>query len=109
MATTDTSKAVDSPAQELPAQRAGATSDVARLTGERDENYDLIAVVYHALKGAESCARYVRDSEACGDEQLAQFFEEVRGSHIEIAQQAKQFLAERLDPTDLDEDPPTVG
>jgi hypothetical protein len=86
-----------------------ATSETARLTGERDDNYNLIAVVYHALKSAERCARYVRDAEAAGDEQLAQFFEEVRGSHVELAQQAKQFLAERLDPTDLDEDPPTVG
>jgi hypothetical protein len=106
MATTDSGKAI-STAQEPP-QPAAATSEVARLTGERDESYDLIAVVYHALKGAESCARYVRDADASGDEQLAQFFEEVRGSHIEIAQQAKQFLAERLDPTD-EEDPPTVG
>jgi hypothetical protein len=88
---------------------AAAGSETARITGERDDNYDLIAVVYHALKGAESCARYVKDAEAAGDEQLAQFFEEVRGSHVELAQQAKQFLAERLDPTELDEDPPTVG
>lgn len=108
MATTDTSKAVRT-AREVPPRPSAAASGVARLTGERDENYDLIAVVYHALKGAEACAQYVRDAEASGDEQLAQFFEEVRGSHIELAQQAKQFLAERLDPTDVEEDPPTVG
>ena len=93
----------------LASPPTAAASEIARITGERDDNYDLIAVVYHALKGAESCARYVKDAEAAGDEQLAQFFEEVRGSHVELAQQAKQFLAERLDPTDLDEDPPTVG
>jgi hypothetical protein len=86
-----------------------ARSETARITGERDENYNLISVVYHALKGAELSAQYVRDAEAAGDEQLAQFFEEVRGSHVELAQQAKQFLAERLDPTDIDEDPPTIG
>ena len=90
-------------------QPTAAPGETARITGELDDNYNLIAVVYHALKGAESCARYVKDAEAAGDEQLAQFFEEVRGSHVELAQQAKQFLAERLDPTDLDEDPPTVG
>jgi hypothetical protein len=103
MTTTETSKSVST------AQPRTATSEVARATGERDPNYDLISVVYHALKAAEACAQYVRDAEADGDEQLAQFFEEARGSQIELAQEAKQFLAERLDPTDLDEDPPTVG
>jgi hypothetical protein len=93
----------------LASPPAAATTATARSTGERDDNYDLIAVVYHALKGADACARYVKDAEAAGDEQLAQFFEEVRGSHVELAQQAKEFLADRLDPTDLDEDPPTVG
>lgn len=91
------------------AQPTAAPGEVARLAGERDANYNLISVVYHALKAAEACARYVRDAEASGDEQLAQFFEEARGSHIELAQEAKQFLAERLDPTDIDEDPPAVG
>jgi hypothetical protein len=103
MPSTQSTKAV------LASPPTAAASETARITGERDDNYDLIAVVYHALKGAESCARYVKDAEAAGDEQLAQFFEEVRGSHVELAQQAKQFLAERLDPTDLGEDPPTVG
>jgi len=94
----------------LPQPAAAATaSAIAPLTGERDETYNLVSVLYHALQAAESCARYVRDADAHGDDQLAQFFEEVRGSQIELAQQAKQFLAERLDPTDVDEDPPTVG
>jgi len=105
MATSQTSKAT----AEEAAQPTAATREVTSVLAERDENYDLISVVYHALKGAESAARYIRDAEASGDEQLAQFFEEVRGSHIELAQQAKQFLAERLDSTDIDEDPPTVG
>jgi hypothetical protein len=103
-----TAQTTQTKAAEAPPPTAAKTA-TARVTGERDENYNLISIVYHALKGAELCAQYVRDAEAAGDEQLAQFFEEVRGSHIELAQQAKQFLAERLDPTDLDEDPPTVG
>lgn len=79
------------------------TSDVESDTGERDKTYDLISTLYHALQGAESCAKYVRDARRDGDEQLAQFFEEARGSHVELAQQAKQLLASRLDPTDLDD------
>ena len=86
-----------------------ATSEREQLTGERDESYDLISVIYHALQGAKSCAQYVRDAHAHADEQLAQFFEEVRGSHVEVAQQAKQLLAARLDPTDIDDDPLSAG
>jgi hypothetical protein len=87
------------------------TTDTARLTGERDVSYDLISVIYHALQAAESCAKYMRDAEASGDVVLSQFFEEARGSHVELAQQAKELLAARLDPTDIDEqeDPPPVG
>ncbi|HKP64451.1 MAG TPA: hypothetical protein VJV78_47260 [Polyangiales bacterium] len=73
-------------------------------TGERDENYDLISVLYHSLQFAEACAQYVRDAERKGEQQLAQFFEEARGSHVELAQQAKQLLAARLDPTEEDEE-----
>jgi hypothetical protein len=78
--------------------------DTESDTGERDENYNLISVLYHSLQFAESCAQYVEDAERKGEVQLAQFFEEARGSHVELAQQAKQLLAARLDPTDIDED-----
>jgi hypothetical protein len=92
MATVQTSKTTD----ETPAAVRQSEID----TGERDEHFDLISVLYHALQGAETTARYVHDAERRGDEQLAQFFVEVRGSYVETAQQAKQLLAMRLDPTD---------
>jgi hypothetical protein len=77
--------------------------DTESDTGERDENYNLISVLYHSLQFAESCAQYVSDAEREGDEQLAEFFEEARGSHVELAQEAKQLLAARLDASDQDE------
>ncbi|HKU44748.1 MAG TPA: hypothetical protein VJR89_41600 [Polyangiales bacterium] len=73
-------------------------------TGERDENYNLISVLYHALQGAETVAQYVADAEGKSDEQLAQFFEEARGSYVELAQQAKQLLASRLDETEEEDE-----
>jgi hypothetical protein len=81
----------------------GKSRNVETDTGERDENYNLISTLYHALQGAESCALYVQDAERTGDEQLAQFFEEARGGHIELAQQAKQLLAARL-AAEIDDD-----
>lgn len=48
-------------------------------TGTRDEHYDLISVLYHALHGAETAEVYAADAEATGDERLAAFFREARG------------------------------
>lgn len=39
-----------------------------QTTGTRDERYDLISVLYHALKGADTCNMYALDAEAAGDE-----------------------------------------
>src|ERR1700755_688537 len=83
-----------------------ATPEMSQLASVRDDNFNLISVIYHALKAADACAQYMRDADAHGDEELAQFFEETHGSQLELAQEAKQFLSVRLDPTDIDEDPP---
>ena len=42
-----------------------------QTTGTRDEHYNLISVLYHALHGAENCDRYASDAEITGDERLA--------------------------------------
>ena len=83
---------------------AGKSRDVQSDTGERDENYNLVSTLYHALQGAESLALYVQDAERAGDEQLAQFFEEARGSYVELAQEAKQLLAARLNDEEGDDE-----
>src|SRR4051794_24841099 len=63
-----------------------------RITGTRDEHYDLIAVLYHALQGAETDEAYALDAEAAGDEQLAAFFREAQDTHRYLAERAKQLL-----------------
>ena len=47
-----------------------------QTTGTRDEHYNLISVLYHALHGAENCNTYALDAEAAGDKRLAEFFRE---------------------------------
>jgi len=79
--------------------------DVESATGERDENYNLISVLYHALQGAETAQQYQQDAQQSGDDQLAQFFEEAQNGYTGFAQQAKRLLMERMD-TDEDEDEP---
>lgn len=63
-----------------------------QITGTRDEHYNLISVLYHALHGAETIDTYVLDAESAGDEELAAFFLEVQETHREIAQQVKERL-----------------
>jgi hypothetical protein len=71
-----------------------ATSD--RTTGTRDEHYNVISVLYHALQGADTCATYLQDAEHAGDQELAQFFREVQGTYRQLADRGKTLLRQRL-------------
>jgi hypothetical protein len=101
MATVQTTKSGND--KNKNAQR-GKTREVESATGERDENYNLVSALYHALQGAETTIQYQKDAERRGDEQLAQFFQETRDGYAEFAQQAKQLLAQRLDDSDESEE-----
>jgi hypothetical protein len=85
-----------------PAQGAKKASGAAAAaapdaeTGERDENYNLISVLYHALQGAETYSQYMRDAQRAGDDELVEFFSEVREEEQERAERARELLAARL-------------
>lgn len=64
----------------------------AQITGTRDEHYNLISVLYHALQGADTCSGYALDAEAAGDERLAAFFHEAGVMHTQLADRAKGLL-----------------
>ena len=63
-----------------------------RTTGTRDEHYNLISVLYHALNGADTCDRYALDAETVGDERLVAFFRETQVMQSQIAERAKGLL-----------------
>ncbi len=71
-------------------------------TGTRDEHYNLVSVLYHALQGAENCDTYALDAEAAGNERLAAFFRETQVMQSQIAERAKGLLG-------IPESPPEVG
>lgn len=66
-----------------------------QTTGTRDEHYNLVSVLYHALQGAENCEIYVADAEAAGRDELAAFFREARSTQSRLAERAKGFLGIR--------------
>jgi hypothetical protein len=67
-----------------------------RTTGTKDEQYNLISVLYHALQGADTCATYLQDAERAGDQDLVPFFREVQGTYQQLADRSKTLLRQRL-------------
>lgn len=63
-----------------------------QITGTRDEHYNLISVLYHALQGADICNTYALDAETAGDERLASFFREAGVMQAQLADRAKGLL-----------------
>ena len=63
-----------------------------QATGTRDEHYNLISVLYHALHGAENCETYMFDAETTGRGELVAFFREAQAMHAALAEQAKGHL-----------------
>src|SRR5687768_17894277 len=63
-----------------------------RTTGTRDEHYNLVSVLYHALHGAENCDRYAADAEVTGDERLADFFRDAQAMQAQLAERTKELL-----------------
>ena len=78
-----------------------------RTTGTRDEHYNLISVLYHALHGAENCDRYASDAEIAGDEHLAAFLREGQGMQTALAERAKDLLGLVEDPPQFQTEPET--
>lgn len=74
--------------------RRGEPKDTG--TAETDENYDLVSVLYHSLKAADSYSQYVADAEDAGDDELVEFFDRARKAQNRIASEARVLLAERL-------------
>ncbi len=86
----------------------GAEMDYGEMTtGTRDEHYNLVSVLYHALQGADNCDHYALDAESAGDERLAAFFREAQGGQMLLAERAKELLgiSTPASGTDLPTDP----
>jgi hypothetical protein len=66
------------------------------VTGTRDEHYDVVSVLYHALHGAWNYDEFIQDAESNDDQELAQFFRDVKRENQERAERAKALLAQRV-------------
>jgi hypothetical protein len=74
----------------------GVAASAEQATGIRDETYNLVSVLYHALQGAQTAMQYVQDAEQEGDQELVQFFRDAQVWQRHLAEQAKELLKQRL-------------
>ena len=68
-------------------------------TGFDDVTFDLISVQYHSLKAGHDYGQYVRDARNAGEEEIADFFEDVMADDAKRAHRCHDFLV-RLGGTD---------
>ncbi len=61
-----------------------------------DPHYNLISILYHALKGADLYDEYISDAEAAGDTELRDFFVEVQREETQRAERARELLRARF-------------
>lgn len=68
----------------------------SRVTGTKNEQYDLISALYHSLESAATYDTYRNDAQQAGDQELVQFFQDVKEQNRQCAERAKQLLAQRM-------------
>ncbi len=66
-----------------------------QATGTSDPTYNVIAVVYHALQGAETIQKYLDDAEI--DDELRTFFQQVQQGYRRAADMGKQLMVQRIE------------
>jgi len=66
-----------------------------QATGTSDPTYNVIAVVYHALQGAETIQKYLDDSGT--EEELRTYFSQVQQGYRRAADMGKQLLVQRIE------------
>ncbi len=91
------------PGQSSPPSGSARSSSMP-ASGESDPNFNLISVLYHALQGADTAARYQQDAERAGQEELGMFFEQTRAEYTARAQKAKAILASMLSSNESEQD-----
>ena len=65
----------------------------SQQTGTRNETYNVISILYHALQGAENCQIYLKDAQ---DGQIRDFIQQALQSQRQLADRGKEVLQQCL-------------
>lgn len=66
------------------------------LYSTENQQYDVISVLYHLLKGAQTTGKYVQDAERAGDGELAQYFKDVQEQYNILADRGRVLLSKKV-------------
>ena len=66
-----------------------------RATGTPNTIYDLASVLYHTLQAGASYDQYISDAEEAADQELIEFFRELRDEDSRRADYAQELIALR--------------
>jgi hypothetical protein len=61
-----------------------------------NQTYDLVSVLYHVLKEAQTHKQYIQDAQQSGDQELMQFFQDVQKQDQQRAMRCQQLLQKQL-------------
>lgn len=78
------------------AGRQGTTAMAEPATGVRDQTYNLISVLYHALQGGETTMKYLQDARHEGDHELVEFFQEIQECQRHLASRTREMLMRQM-------------
>jgi hypothetical protein len=73
-----------------------STSMGQAQTGTPNQVYDLVSVLYHALKSNATNQQYIQDAQQIGDNDLLSFFQQVQQEDRRRADMAKQLLNRKM-------------
>jgi hypothetical protein len=68
------------------------TMHETQQTSTSNTYFDIVSVLYHALREEQTCATYVQDAQKSGNQDLVQFFAEVKQNASRQADRAKELL-----------------
>jgi len=71
-----------------------------RATGTPNTIYDLASVLYHTLQAGASYDQYIRDAEEAADQELVEFYRELRDADSRRADYAQELIALRTPAVD---------
>ncbi|MBF6590078.1 MAG: hypothetical protein IVW57_06030 [Ktedonobacterales bacterium] len=77
----------------------GATRQAQSQTGTPNHVYDLVSVLYHALKSSTTDQQYIQDAQQAGNDDLVRFFQQLQQEDQQRAEKAKQLLGKTMTPS----------
>ena len=69
------------------------SQDNSQETGTKNETYDVISILYHALKGAENCQVFIQDAK---EGPIRDFIQQALQAQRQLADQGKEVLQKSL-------------